>query len=230
MADVAMAAKICKEPISVHVQRDLNWKQRKRTARVRQQPNNNQKTAHRKIRHCTLWEGNKTFLIAEILNSRLEHGTWQSRTLLQLLYYSLLCFNLCITLCSTWLRLQPGSTVAHYGGPQLSRQIQITHIKYKLLTSNTKSWHQIQITHIKNKLLTSNTNYSHQIQNPDIKHKLLTSNTNCSHQIQITHIKYKLLTSNTNYSYQIQNSDIKNKIKRSALISHLTLICETLIL
>ena len=53
---------------------------------------------------------------------------------------------------------------------------------------------QIQITHIKNKLLTSNTDYSHQIQNPDIKHKLLTSNTNCSHQIQITHIKYKILT------------------------------------
>ena len=76
--------------------------------------------------------------------------------------------------------------------------------KYKLLTSNTKSWHQIQITHIKNKLLTSNTDYSHQIQNPDIKHKLLTSNTNCSHQIQITHIKYKILT-------------LKNKIKRSAV-------------
>ena len=65
-----------------------------------------------------------------------------------------------------------------------SHQIQIPHIKYKLLTSNTKSWHQIQITHIKNKLLLSNTNYSHQIQNPDIKHKLLTSNTNCSHQKQ----------------------------------------------
>ena len=81
--------------------------------------------------------------------------------------------------------------VLGYGGPQLSHQIQIPHIKYKLLTSNTKSWHQIQITHIKNKLLLSNTNYSHQIQNPDIKHKLLTSNT------QIAHIKYKLLTSIT---------------------------------
>ena len=97
------------------------------------------------------------------------------------------------------------------------------HVKYKLLTSNTNCSHQIQITHIKS-------TYSHQIQNPDIKYKLFTSNTNCSHQIQITHIKYKLLTSNTNYSYQIQNSDIKNKIKRSAVISHLTLICETLIL
>ena len=70
-------------------------------------------------------------------------------------------------------------------------------IKYKLLTSNTKSWHQIQITHIKN--------------------KLLTSNTKSWHQTQITHIKYKLLTSNTNYSHQIQNPDIKNKIKRSAV-------------
>ena len=71
------------------------------------------------------------------------------------------------------------------------------HIKYKLLTSNTKSWHQIQITHIKYKFLTSKKNYSHQIQNPDIKYKLLTSNTNCSHQIQ--------------------NPGIKNKIKRSAV-------------
>ena len=79
----------------------------------------------------------------------------------------------------------------HYGGLQLSHQIQITHIKYKLLTSNTNYSHQIQITHIKYKLLTSN-------------YKLLTSNTNYSHQIQITHIKYKLLTSNTNYSHQIQ--------------------------
>ena len=32
-----MAAKIYKEPISVHVQRDLNWTQRKRTALVRQE-------------------------------------------------------------------------------------------------------------------------------------------------------------------------------------------------
>ena len=66
------------------------------------------------------------------------------------------------------------------------------HIKYKLLTSNTKSWQQIQITHIKNKLLTSNTNYSHQIQNPDIKHKLLTSNTNYWHQLQKPEIKIKI--------------------------------------
>ena len=69
-----------------------------------------------------------------------------------------------------------------YGGPQLS--------------------HQIQITHIKHKLLTSNTNYSHQIQNPDIKYKLLTSKTNYSHQIQITHIKYKILTSKTRLNGQ----------------------------
>ena len=86
------------------------------------------------------------------------------------------------------------------------------HIKYKLLTPNTKYSHQIQISHIKYKLLTSNTNYSHQkqivhikyklIQNPDIKYKLLTSKTNCSHQIQITHIKYKILTSKTRLTGQ----------------------------
>ena len=44
-----------------------------------------------------------------------------------------------------------------YGGPQLSHQIQITHIKYKLLTSKTNCSHQIQITHIKYKILTSKT-------------------------------------------------------------------------
>ena len=86
---------------------------------------------------------------------------------------------------------------AVYGGPQLSHQIQITHIKYKLFTSKTNCSHQIQITHI--------------------KYKILTSNTNFLHQIQIAHIKYKLLTSNANYSLQIQNPDIKNKIKRSAV-------------
>ena len=53
-----------------------------------------------------------------------------------------------------------------------SHQMQITHIKNKVLTSNTNCSHQKQIAHIKNKLLTSNTNYSHQIQNPDIKNKM----------------------------------------------------------
>ena len=98
-----------------------------------------------------------------------------------------------------------------------SHQIQIIHIKYKLLTSKTNYSHQIQITHIKYKILTSNTNFSHQKQITHIKYKLLTSNTKSWHQIQIAHIKYKLLTSNTNYSHQIQNPDIKNKIKRSAV-------------
>ena len=51
----------------------------------------------------------------------------------------------------------------NYGGPQLSHQIQITHIKYKILTSNT--------------------NYSHKILNPDMNHKLLTSNTNFNERI-----------------------------------------------
>ena len=101
---------------------------------------------------------------------------------------------------------EPNSTLetstAQYGGPQLSHQIQIAHIKYKLLTSNTNCSRQIQTAHIKYKILTSNTNYSHQIQNPDIKYKLLTSKKNCSHQIQITHIKNKLLTSKTRLNGQ----------------------------
>ena len=64
-----------------------------------------------------------------------------------------------------------------YGGPQLSHQIQIAHIKFKSLTSNSNCSHQIQIAHI--------------------KLKSLTSNSNCSHQIQIAHIKFKSLTSNS---------------------------------
>ena len=89
-----------------------------------------------------------------------------------------------------------------YGGPQLSQQIQITHIKYKLLTTKTNYWHQIQIAHIKYKLLTSNTNCSHQKQITHIKYKILTSNTNYSHQKQIAHIKYKILTSKTRLNGQ----------------------------
>ena len=79
------------------------------------------------------------------------------------------------------------------------------------VTSNTNYSHQIQIIHIKNKLLTSNTNYSHQIQNFDIKHKFLTSNTNCSHQIQIAHIKCKLLTSNTKSWHQKQDETVSSR-------------------
>ena len=79
-----------------------------------------------------------------------------------------------------------------------SHQIQMAHIKFKLLTSNSNRSHQIQMAHIKFKLLTSNSNRSHQIQITHIKFKSLTSNSNRSHQIQITHIKFKLLTSNSN--------------------------------
>ena len=111
----------------------------------------------------------------------------------------------------SWLKRQ--KRWANYGGPQLSHQIQITHIKYKILTSNTNYSHQKQIAHIKNKLLTSNTNYSHQTQNPDIKYKLLTSNTNCSHQIQITHTKYKILTSKTRINGQ--RSENENHVQFS---------------
>ena len=51
-----------------------------------------------------------------------------------------------------WCGFEKPNHYYFYGGPQL--------------------WHQIQITHIKYKILTSNTNYSHQIQNPDIKKKI----------------------------------------------------------
>ena len=52
---------------------------------------------------------------------------------------------------------QKQTTVAeNYGGPQLS--------------------HQLQIGHMKNKILTSKTNCSHQKQNPYSKYKILTFN------------------------------------------------------
>ena len=55
------------------------------------------------------------------------------------------------------MKSQEESDFIFYGGPQLSHQIQITHIKYKLLTSKTNCSRQIQITHIKYKILTSKT-------------------------------------------------------------------------
>ena len=73
------------------------------------------------------------------------------------------------------------------GGPQLSRQ-------NKMLTSNSNHSHQIQITHIKFRSLTTNSNCSQQITNHTANYKSFTSNTNRSHQIQIVHIKYKSLT------------------------------------
>ena len=92
------------------------------------------------------------------------------------------------------------------------------------VTSNTNYSHQIQITHIKHKLLTSNTNYSHQIQITHIKYKLLTSNTNYSHQIQITHIKYKLLTSNTNRYINWSAARSMNAIPSVYSLFHFTAI------
>ena len=76
------------------------------------------------------------------------------------------------------------SNAHFYGGPQLSHQIQIHHIKYKFTTSNTNSPHQIRIHHIKYKFTTSNTNVPHQIQIHHIKNKFTTSKTNSPHQNQ----------------------------------------------
>ena len=128
---------------------------------------------------------------------------------------------------------EPNSTLetstAQYGGPQLSHQIQIAHIKYKLLTSNTNCSRQIQTSHIKYKILTSNTNYSHQKQITHIKYKILTSNTNyshqkknCSHQIQITHIKNKLLTSKTRFNGQ--RSENENYVQFSLGLDPTTIL------
>ena len=71
-----------------------------------------------------------------------------------------------------------------YGGPQVSHQIQIPHIKYKFLTSKTNSPLQNQIYHIKHKFATAKTNSPHQKQICHSKNKFLTSKTNISHQNQ----------------------------------------------
>ena len=120
-----------------------------------------------------------------------------------------------------YLNLQ--STVAHncHIKTKCSHQIQITHSKFKSLTSNSNHSQQIQITHIKFKSLTANSNHSQQIQITHSKlkithskFKLLTANYKSTtanyksftskHQIQIVHIKYKSLTANTNRYQQIQ--------------------------
>ena len=77
------------------------------------------------------------------------------------------------------------------GGPQLSHQIQIPHIKIKFTTSNTNSPHQNQIYHIKQKFPTSNTNSPQQKQSRRCKIKLTTSKTNLSHQKRTCHSKNK---------------------------------------
>jgi len=81
---------------------------------------------------------------------------------------------------------------SYYGGPQLSHQIQIAHIKNKLFTSKTNCSHQNQIAHIKNKLLTSNSNSSHQKQIPHNKFKFLTTKENWSQKNKIQQIKNNL--------------------------------------
>ena len=78
-------------------------------------------------------------------------------------------------------------TVAHncHIKTKCSHQIQVTHIKFKSLTSNSDHSQQIQITHSKLQITHSKLQIVH------IKYKSFTSNTNRSHQIQIAHSKYK---------------------------------------
>ena len=77
------------------------------------------------------------------------------------------------------------------------------HIKTKCSQQITKRSHQIQIAHIKFKSLTSNSNRSQQIQITHSKLQIAhskfkspTANSNRSQQIKVAHSKFKLLTSN----------------------------------
>ena len=73
---------------------------------------------------------------------------------------------------------QKQTTVAeNYGGPPLSHQLQIGHMKNKILTSNINCSHQIL-------------NCSHQKQIAYIKNQLFTS------KIKSLYSKYKILTFN----------------------------------
>ena len=111
----------------------------------------------------------------------------------------------------------------NYGGPQLSHQKQIAHIKNKLLTSKTNCSHQKQIAHIKFKLLTSKTNCSHQIQIAHIKSKLLTSNSNSSHQKQIANRSHQNQTQKQNH-YSLVSGYVEKTIPSFHSIFHLTAI------
>ena len=89
------------------------------------------------------------------------------------------------------------ASFTYYGGPQLSHQIQIAHIKNKLLKSNIK-------------LLTSRTKSLHQIQSPDIKTRIKRSavgerklvSTWCNHHTCIVVSRYFIcnITVRTGYT------------------------------
>ena len=68
-----------------------------------------------------------------------------------------------------------GTTVKKYSQPlgtnEISRRIRLKVVNF-IFYSGPQLSHQIQSTHIKYKLITSKTNYLHQIQNPDIKNKI----------------------------------------------------------
>ena len=96
------------------------------------------------------------------------------------------------------------------------------HIKTKCSQQITKRSHQIQIAHIKFKSLTSNSNRSQQIQITHSKLQIAhskfkspTANSNRSQQIKVAHSKFKLLTANSNRSQQIQIAHIKLQIINS---------------
>ena len=89
-----------------------------------------------------------------------------------------------------------------YGGPQLSHQKQIPHIKIKFTTSNTNSPQQKQNRDIKNKFPTSKSNLPHQTQIRHNKSKIVTTKANSPHQKRTCHIKNKFFTAKTNSSHQ----------------------------
>ena len=93
-----------------------------------------------------------------------------------------------------------------------SQQIQIAHIKFKSLTTNSIAHSKLQIAHIKFKSLTANSIAHSKLQIAHIKFKSLTANykslaanSNRPQQIQIVHCKLKSLTANLNCSHQITN-------------------------
>ena len=67
--------------------------------------------------------------------------------------------------------------------------MQIAHIKFKSLTSNSNRSQQIQITHSKLQIAHSKLQIAHS------KFKSFTANSNRSQQIQIAHIKLQIINS-----------------------------------
>jgi len=90
--------------------------------------------------------------------------------------------------------------------PNAHSKLQIAHIKFKSLTSNSNRSQQFQIAHSELQITHSELQITHsKLQIAHSKFKWPTANSNGPQQIQIVHSKLKSFTANSNCSQQITN-------------------------